>query len=370
MRPESSDPAPEPGKSPLGKERARRRRARHSLVDRKLTALIGLAMIDLAWLPDPDSGQTPARVRMARGDGDQRAQTLAFAFSPDGTTIATTHTDGRVALRSPTEDWSLQRFRGDRGNSWAVAFSPDGRSLALGGFGPDIVLCDLGSKGADRPMGIGIEQANALAFSPGGRILAAASSLSYQILLWDMAERRERIRLRGHSHGVISLAFAPDGRSLASGSLNDRAIIVWDPVSGGWRLRLPVPPGPVMALACSPDGSLLASASAVERSVRLWDLAAGRLVRLIASYAPSLNSIAFAPDGRLLATADNDGTVKLWSVATGRRLACLDGQADRLGGVAFAPDGRTLAAIANDNDVRLWDVTEVVGTLTNHPADR
>src|SRR5215471_7796245 len=157
MRPESSDHAPEPGKRPLGQKRARRGRARLSWVDRKLAALIGLA-----WLPDPDSGRTPARVRMARGDGDRRAQTLAFAISPDGTTIETTHTDGRVALRSPTEGWSLQRFRGDRGNAWAVAFSPDGRSLALGGFGPDIVLCDLRSKGADRPMGIGIEQAKAL----------------------------------------------------------------------------------------------------------------------------------------------------------------------------------------------------------------
>jgi WD40 repeat protein len=80
--------------------------------------------------------------------------------------------------------------------------------------------------------------------------------------------------------------------------------------------------------------------------------------------------VAFAPGGRLLATADNDGTVKLWSVATGRRLASLDGRADRLGGVAFSPDGQTLAAIGNDNDVRLWDVTEVIGTQTNHPADR
>ena len=94
------------------------------------------------------------------------------------------------------------------------------------------------------------------------------------------------------------------------------------------------------------------------------------MVRLIGSYAPARNSVTFAPSGRLLATADHDGRVKLWDVATGRQLASLDGQDGRLGGVAFSPDGRTLAAIATDTDVRLWDVTEVLGTQTDHPADR
>jgi COMPASS component SWD3 len=80
--------------------------------------------------------------------------------------------------------------------------------------------------------------------------------------------------------------------------------------------------------------------------------------------------VTFAPSGRLLATADHDGTVKLWDVATGRQLASLDGQADRLRSVAFSPDGRTLVAIGTNNDVQLWDVTEVLGTQTDHPADR
>src|SRR5262249_10846844 len=68
------------------------------------------------------------------------------------------------------------------GHAWAVAYSPDGRSLALGGFAPDIILCDLELTGAERPMGIAIEQTKALAFSPDGRTLAAASTLSDQIL--------------------------------------------------------------------------------------------------------------------------------------------------------------------------------------------
>jgi WD40 repeat protein len=94
------------------------------------------------------------------------------------------------------------------------------------------------------------------------------------------------------------------------------------------------------------------------------------VVRLIGSYAPYRHSVTFAPSGRLLATADHDGTVKLWDVATGRQLASLEGHADGLSGVAFSPDGRTLAAIGHDDDVRLWDVTEVLGTQTDHPADR
>src|SRR5262249_31229237 len=158
---------------------ARVGRARPFRVNYGLAALIGVAMLGLAWFADLDSG--PAS-QLARGYGDPPAQTIALAFSPDGTTIATTHTDGRAALRSPTEGWSLQRFLGDRGHAWAVAFAPDGRSLALGGLEPDITLCDLGSKDAERPMGIAMERTKALLFSPDGRTLAAASNLSHQII--------------------------------------------------------------------------------------------------------------------------------------------------------------------------------------------
>jgi WD40 repeat protein len=343
----------------LDPERTRLGRARLSWANRELAVLVGAALIGVVSFSNLDSGPAPPRLRLVRGDGDRRAQTVALAFSPTGTLIATTHSDGRVALRSPIEGGRVPQFLGDRGHAWAVAFAPDGRSLALGGFESDVILCDLAATGAERPMGMAIEQTKALVFSPDGRTLAAGSNLSDQIILWDMDARRERTRLRGHSSGVLSLAFATDGRSLVSGGRSDHTIIVWDLATGS-RLRLAAP-GPIVALSLWSDGSLLASASAIERSVRIWDPAAGCVVRRIESHAPSLSSVAFAPGSRKLATADNDGTVKLWDVATGRRLARLEGQADRVSGIAISPDGRTLAAIGNDNDVRLWDVDEVVG---------
>ena len=374
MRRDATDPVPDPGDRGLGPARARVRvgRARPSWVSREVAILIGAAMIGLAWLSTLDSGRAPARMRRARGEGDPRGRVtaLALAFSPDGTTIATIHSDGRVALRDPSEGRGL-RFLGDRGYACALAFSPDGRHLALGGYGPDITLCDLETEGAEDPLKMPIANTTTLAFSSDGRILAAASRLTDRILLWDVAARRERARLRGHSSPVLSLAFAPDGRSLASGGgIGDQAIIVWDLATGGQRLRL-VTPGFVTALAYSPDGSLLASANGFPGGpVRIWDPAAGRLVRSIGSRSISRNPMAFAPGGRLLATAEDDGTVKFWSVTTGRRLASLDGQADFLRGVAFSPDGRTLAAIGNDDDVRLWDAAEVIGDPTDHPTDR
>src|SRR5262249_12799576 len=144
MRREMTDSVPDPGKPGLGPARARVRRVRLCLVNGKLVALTVVAMISLAWFSDVDSGRTPPELTLARGE--PQTLTTALACSPDGTTIATTHEDGRVALRSSSEGWSLQRFLGYREPPVALAFSPDGQLLALGGFEPDITLCDLSMK--------------------------------------------------------------------------------------------------------------------------------------------------------------------------------------------------------------------------------
>jgi WD40 repeat protein len=256
-----------------------------------MAVVIGAVMIGLVWLLAGEPGREPAPMRLARGD--PQTQAIALAFSPEGTTIATIPSEARVALRSFIEGWSLPRYLGDRGHSRAVAFAPDGRSLALRGTQPGVLVCDLGTEAAERPVKIPIRATSALAFSPDGRTLAATSFLSDQIVLWDLDASQERARLCGHSSPVISLAFSADGRSLASGGQRDQAIIVWDLPTGGQRLRLAAP-GPVMSLTYSPDGSVLASAGVVERSVRIWDPGEGRVVRSIGSHAPSLNSLAFA----------------------------------------------------------------------------
>jgi WD40 repeat protein len=326
---------------------------------RRRIGLLLLGFLVLPWLPICGRPRDPTPARRVRGIGDTAI--LTFAFAPEGATIATVEGDGRVSLRDAVGSLSVPSFLDYRGFAWAIAFSPDCRSLAVGGYPPDILLYEFRAGGAGRPLGMPIRYVKGLAFSPDGRILAASSYLDHEIVLWDLAAGRERARLRGHDSPVIRLAYAPDGRSLASGGQSDEAIILWDLATGQPLRRLGVPPGPVISLAYSPDGRWLASTGDRGRHGRLWDLEGRGGDRTIVSLSCARNPLAFSPDGRLLATAGADGAVRLWDLVTGSKLCHVGGPVDRLTGVAFSPDGRMVAATGSNADIRLWDLAELLG---------
>jgi WD40 repeat protein len=318
-----------------------------------------LGSILLAWLAARTPAPRSAQMRLARGD--PRAKVIALAFSPDGKSIATIHTDHRVVLQDVVDDSVPIRSLKYRGIPTVLSFSPEGRFLAVGGIEPDIRLFDLETAGTERPLGMPIRCVRALAYSPDGRTLAATSHLHNDIVLWDPGAGRARSVLRGSSSPVIRIAYSPDGKSLASGAIADKAILIWDLTTGRPRLRLEVPRGPILSIAFSPAGGLLASCGPYERSAQLWDLKSGRLERIIVGHSVAMNAVAFSPDGGMLATADGDGAVQLWSVSTGRQLYCLDGRTDWFGSVAFSPDGKVLAATGGGDDVWLWDLVELTG---------
>jgi WD40 repeat protein len=359
MRGDTTDFGPIPGAAEEGPGRSRIGIARFPMWRRGRVGLLLLVLIVLPWLPisGPSRDVTPAK--RVRGVGDTAV--VAFAFAPDGSTIATIQADGRVALRGAAGG-GAHSFLTHRGPALAMVFAPDGRSLAAGGIEPDVLLHDLGADAAVHPLGMPIRSVKGLAFAPDGRTLAASSSVDHEILLWDLSKGQERARLRGHGSPVLSLAFAPDGRSLASGAKSDRSIVLWDLETRRPRRRLDVPPGPMLCLAFSPDGRWLASTGDHGRHGRLWDLDGRHGDRLIGGlWCGARNPLAFSPDGRILAIAGADGAVRLWDLATGTELHRVGGSDDRLSGVAFSPDGRMLAASGTDADIRLWVLADLLG---------
>jgi WD40 repeat protein len=111
----------------------------------------------------------------------------SVAFSPDGTTLASSSIDGTVRL----ENVATHRQIGGplTGPSWvlSMAFSPDGKTLATGSLDHTVRLWDVAThRQIGGPLTVHTGEVISVAFSPDGTILAS-SSTNGTVRLWDVA---------------------------------------------------------------------------------------------------------------------------------------------------------------------------------------
>jgi WD40 repeat protein len=193
----------------------------------------------------------------------------------------------------------------------ALAFSPSGAGLAIA----DIYIClwDIAAKGCTTASAL--TDAHSVAFSPGGRTLAAGNA-DGSTDLRNFVTNEVTARLADPaSKGVNSVAFSPDGRTLAAGDFNGHTYL-WNVTAGKVTAIFTDPGGKgVNSVAFGPDGKTLAAGDGNGRTY-LWNVTTGELTATLADPGgPTINSVAFSPDGKTLATGDESGGVSLWHVS-------------------------------------------------------
>jgi WD40 repeat protein/DNA-binding SARP family transcriptional activator/energy-coupling factor transporter ATP-binding protein EcfA2 len=347
----------------------------------RMTTLGGRAGAAINALAFSRDGRTLAS---ANDDGtvslwDTRAATLsetltghtgpvaAASFSPDGRTLYTAAYDGSViawdiaGARGLVRPFRFSPLRSD--GSTGSAVSPDGSLLAVSPA-PDRVV--LRSAHTRRPVGSPLEgpvgHVTAIAFSPDGKLLAAAGYRN--AALWDVATRKLLRVVSVGSYGATSVAFSPDGLTLAIGR-NDSVDGLYDVRTGRQTARLD---GDYYTtdLAFSRDGKLLAVASA-GGTVTIWDVAAQSILSALngaVSGTVAVDGVSFAPGGRLLAIANSSGRVVFWKLDPRHRFegawaARPTGQALDAPGVEsvdFDTSGKRLVTLGSDGKLRLFDV--------------
>jgi WD40 repeat protein len=263
----------------------------------------------------------PARQVASFPDPSHRAggwSFTAWAFSPDGTTLAVSDMRGTVGFyRIQSGDLS-RRLSVSESHLWAVTYSADDRLLGTTSADGFVRVWDIASSRllwASQGAQVGFMRD--VAFSPDGTIIAAVAD-DANVYVWDVSSGKLIHAFDTTLMANFGLAFARDGAHLAVGGANSE-ISLLNVKAGSLERTFGRERNVVAALKLSSRGDVLAARyrnpedMTKPAPVILWDAASGKSRLKIDIPNAHFNSMAFN-ENEVIVTSWLDGAQHVWAV--------------------------------------------------------
>ena len=330
-----------------------------------------------------------------------QSEVVSLAASHDGKLVAAVDREGRVYLWDA--DTGKQRLLTGPDTAKRVVISPDGQWLAFGEDAP-FELRNLKKDAPNRlPIGNG---PRLFAFTPDSKAIALTLMEETDIVVHDIASGNEVRRYRGLDGVAGAIAFSPDGKLFAAATMppmtDDKEadkpsvrVMVWDAAKGVKRKDWEFAAKQVKKLVFLPDNQTLVghftgrldawNALTGERVPKIahnvgasFELdSAGKILvtadgPLVLDFATGvakhefdtggvLRHVALSGDGKLLVASPARFTASsprllLWELPAGRERGVPEEHRHYVDAVAFSHDGSMIATASQvEGTARVWD---------------
>jgi WD40 repeat protein len=291
-----------------------------------------------------------------------------LAFSSDGSTLASAggnSYDFIIRVWDVANRQFLRTLEGHTGIVWMLAFSPGGELLASASSDGTVRVWDWKRGTLMRTLSFPHEMVS-VGFSPDGSTLAAGGVFEWpDAAIWTFSVRDLQEQMKVFEFwNIPDLAYTPDGQLLVGGGTS-RNVGVWRASDGAMEFTLPHA-GQVTSLDISPDGGTLAtglceiadaSLNCTRGAVWLWNLQTGENFSALSDFSDWVDAVEYSPDGSVLFVGSRDGFVTVYAtqdflILNEYRVPAGHGQ------FAISPNGTYLATIGDGESIHIWAVQQ------------
>lgn len=271
------------------------------------------------------------------------------AFSPDGKSIVTAHSDGTAKI------WNLSgkhlaTLKGHESSIWEASFSSDGQRIATVGLDWTMRIWDLSGRQISkiRWERYSIFLQNLILTPDWKNLIVIDDSI---VSLYNL--NGQMLAQWQPDHLIYDFSLSPDGKNLATIGEDDNTIRIWD-LSGKKLNEWKVKGHAVSRILFSSKREGLYSIRN-RNTIQLWDIN-GKLLSKAPVKIANFERFSFSPDEKTIAIAGKSDIIKFSSL-TGKLLSQIQGKPGELKEFDLSPDGKRLVTGGYSGGVSIWNLS-------------